>query len=177
MSELPRLRMQIRQRAKFACEFCGVTEANVGGQLTLDHFQPKSKGGSDELKNLLYCCVRCNQYKQDYWPSQPNDPMIWNPLVEPAAAHFLEGEEGKLFPLTDTGSFTIERLRLNRFPLISYRKNRHKQEEEARLLEQYKALVQLLEQANQQLASQVAEQQKLLREQRSLIQFLLRRKK
>lgn len=176
MSELLKLRMQVRQRAGFACEFCGVTEANVGGQLTLDHFRPRSKGGTDTVENLLYCCVRCNQYKQDYWPSQPEESMIWNPLIEPATAHFLEGEEGKLFPLTETGSFTIKRLRLNRFPLIAHRQNRRRQQEEARLLEQYRTVVQLLERVNHQLASQIAEQQQLLKEQRSLIQFLLRRK-
>lgn len=169
--------MQIRQRAGFACEFCGVTEADVGGQLTLDHFQPKSKGGSDEIENFLYCCVRCNQYKADYWPSQPKDSMIWNPSIEPAKAHFLEGEGGELFPVTETGRFTIERLRLNRSALVAHRQNRRRQEEEAHLLEHYKALVQLLEQINYQLASQVAEQRQLLEEQRSLIQFLLRQKK
>ena len=169
--------MHIRQRAGFACEFCGVAEMDAGGQLTLDHFQPKSKGGSDSIDNILYCCVRCNQYKQDYWPSQTVDLMIWNPLIEPASAHFLEGERGKLFPLTETGKFTIERLRLNRSPLIAYRQNRRKQQEETRLLEQYKSLVQFLEQNNDQLATQTKEQQQLLEEQRRLIQFLLRQKK
>jgi hypothetical protein len=29
---------QVRQRAGFVCEYCGVTEVDVGGQLTIDHF-------------------------------------------------------------------------------------------------------------------------------------------
>jgi hypothetical protein len=33
------IREQVRQRANFACEFCGVSEINTGGQLTIDHFQ------------------------------------------------------------------------------------------------------------------------------------------
>lgn len=49
------LRKQIRQYANFACEFCGVTETDTGGQLTLDHYQPKAKGGEDRFENLLYC--------------------------------------------------------------------------------------------------------------------------
>ncbi len=34
------MRELVRQRAHFACEFCGVTETDVGGELTIDHFQP-----------------------------------------------------------------------------------------------------------------------------------------
>jgi 5-methylcytosine-specific restriction endonuclease McrA len=53
-------RQQVRQRAGFACEFCGVGETDTGGLLTVDHFQPKSKGGADDLDNLIYCCPGCN---------------------------------------------------------------------------------------------------------------------
>jgi 5-methylcytosine-specific restriction endonuclease McrA len=55
---------QVRQRAGFSCEFCAVTETDTGGRLTVDHFQPKAKGGTDaleNLENLIYCCFRCNQ--------------------------------------------------------------------------------------------------------------------
>src|SRR5262245_34847151 len=51
---------EVRQRAKSACEYCGVSEADSGGQLTIDHYQPTAHGGSDDLSNLLYCCYRCN---------------------------------------------------------------------------------------------------------------------
>lgn len=175
MSNLATLREQVRQRAKCACEFCGVTEMNVGGQLTLDHFQPKSKGGEDTLNNLLYCCVRCNQYKQNYWPQTEEDANLWNPREENATAHFLEGEDGRLIPSTQTGEFTIRRLRLNRGPLVAYRRDRRKRLEESRLLNQYKDLVQVLEQLNQQLSTQVTDQQQLLERQRNLLRFLLRR--
>jgi hypothetical protein len=43
------LRLQVRQRANFACEYCGVTETDSGGELTIDHYQPQSQNGSDEL--------------------------------------------------------------------------------------------------------------------------------
>ncbi len=55
------IREQIRHQANFACEFCGVTETDTGGQLTIDHFQPISQQGDDNIENLLYCCIRCNQ--------------------------------------------------------------------------------------------------------------------
>ena len=173
MSLTAEIREKIRQRAKYACEFCGVTEESVGGALTVDHYRPKSKGGSDTLDNLLYCCVRCNQYKQDYWPLDSSDSVIWNPLAEKASTHFVEAEDGELFPLTDTGKFTIDRLRLNRPPLVAYRRNKLSREVRLRSLEQYRDLVKLLEQANHQLMIQVEEQQRLLQEQRSLIKRLL----
>ena len=168
------IREQIRRRTNFACEFCGVSETDVGGQLTIDHFQPKSKGGEDFLENLLYCCICCNQYKQDYW-FVGDEPSLWNPRQEPASVHFLELDTGKLLPLTPTGEFTIKRLRLNRSPLVAYRLGKRRKAEEIRLLKQYKDLSQLLGQLNEQLVTLVEEQQQLLEEQRELIRFLLRR--
>jgi 5-methylcytosine-specific restriction endonuclease McrA len=70
---------RVRQRAQFACEYCGVTEVDSAGQLTVDHYRPRSRGGTDTLENLLYCCYRCNLYKADYWPEAPDDPVLWVP--------------------------------------------------------------------------------------------------
>lgn len=175
MSISSQIRDQVRRRANFACEFCGVSEIDVGGQLTIDHFQPKSKGGKDSLENLLYSCIRCNQYKQDYCPTKADDLSLWNPRQEAASIHFLELDDGNLLPLTPTGEFTINRLRLNRSPLVAYRLSKRKRAEEIRLLKRYKDLVQLLGQLNEQLVTLVEEQQQLLEEQRELLRFLLRR--
>ena len=43
------IREQVRSRAAFACEYCGVTEADAGGLLTLDHFQPTSQGCASQI--------------------------------------------------------------------------------------------------------------------------------
>ena len=167
------LRHLVRQRAQFSCESCGVTETDTGGELTVDHFQPQAKGGSDELENLLYCSVRCNQYKVDYWPNQPSDPQLWNPRTETAATHFLRLEDGLLYPLTPTGTFTIGRLRLNRPPLVAYRLRQQRQAEEQRLLIRYRELVELLEQLQRQHLAVLQEHRQLLEEQRRLLRALL----
>ena len=169
------IREQVRQRADFACEFCGVTEVDTGGQLTIDHFQPQNKGGDDELENLVYSCPRCNQYKLDYWPSQTGDLPLWNPRQEPASQHFLELDDGTLHPLTPVGVFTIKRLRLNRKPLVAYRLRKQQQAEEMRLLNRYRELVELLEQLNRQMSELIKEQQDLLKEQRELLRLILDR--
>lgn len=175
MSITPAVRLQVRERANFACEFCQVSETDTGAELTIDHYHPQVKGGSDALDNLLYCCTRCNQYKGDYW-HQNSEPPLWNPRNEPAAQHFLELDDGTLYPLTKTGAFTLKRLRLNRLPLVQYRLRKRKQSEEVRLLTRYRDLVQLLEQLNAQLSAEMQDQQQLLKEQHELLKLLLSHK-
>jgi Phage integrase, N-terminal SAM-like domain len=57
MSLAASIKEQVRRRAQYACEFCGITEIDAGGMLTIDHFQPRAKAGSDGLKNLSYVCI------------------------------------------------------------------------------------------------------------------------
>jgi hypothetical protein len=165
-------RDEVRRRASYACEFCTVTETDAAGQLTIDHFRPQSKGGDDSLDNLLYSCVRCNLYKQDYWPEDKDLPL-WNPRHETAAKHLLESDDGRLVPLTAVGEFTIKRLRLNRGPLVAYRQHRRQQAEALQLLTQYRDLVSLLTHLNTQLATLTGQQHKLLAKQRELLRLLL----
>jgi len=170
------IRKQVRERAGFACEFCGISETDTGGQLTIDHFQPKAKGGDDSLDNLLYCCARCNQYKLDYWPSRPDDPPLWNPRREPSSQHFLELDDGTLHPLTPTGAFVVRRLRLNRPALVAHRVYKRLEAEETRLLTRYRDLVQLTERLLAEQSLLMEEQRALLEEQRELLGLLLGRK-
>ena len=167
------VREQVRKRAAFACEFCSVTEADAGGVLTIDHFQPSTQGGSDALDNLLYCCPRCNQYKANYWPAAPAGPPLWNPRHAPASVHFIELQDGTFHALSAIGAFTLRRLRLNRPPLVALRLRRRLQAEESRLLAQYRDLVAVLERLNRQQAGLLEDQRRLLETQRDLIRRLL----
>jgi hypothetical protein len=112
---------QVRQRAHWACEYCGVTETDAGGPLTVDHHRPRSQGGTDDLDNLIYCCFRCNNHKGDYWPTNPSDPVLWNPRQDSVEEHWLLLADGLLHPLSPTGSFTLKRLQLNRPQLAANR--------------------------------------------------------
>lgn len=173
MTISPSLRQEVRARANFACEFCGVTETDTGGELTVDHYQPKTKGGKDTLENLIYCCVRCNLHKTNYWADDRNVPQLWNPRQESFAQHFLEQDDGKLSPLTPTGVFTLAQLQLNRPPLVAYRLRKRQQAEETRLLHRYRDLVQLLGQMNEQVLVLLDEQHQLLEEQQELLRLWL----
>lgn len=161
----------VRRRANFSCEFCGITETDVGGELTVDHFQPKSKKGSDNLENLIYACARCNLYKADCFPENKFDQKLWNPHEESSEAHFLLLPSGELFALSETGKFTIYRLRLNRPQLIENRRQKQIQAEEDLLLARYQGLTELLMRMFQQHLELLDEQRNLLEEQQRLLRI------
>lgn len=163
----------VRQRAGFACEFCGITEIDAGNRLTIDHFQPGKHGGNDYSDNLIYACFPCNQYKGDYWPATSEAVPLWNPRREAFHQHFLELNDGMLTALTAVGTFTMRRLRLNRPQLVQHRLHKRQQQELVRVLQQYREQVGLLEQLNQELGRQINEQRKLLQTERELLRLLL----
>lgn len=99
-------RDQLRETYAFRCGYCGTTEASAGAELTVDHFRPRSRHGSDDADNLVYCCHACNEFKGDFW----------NP----------DGERRILHPLRDDMTFH-ERLRLNRPALVAQRLRLHEQ--------------------------------------------------
>ena len=55
----PRKRMDVLEKYKFKCAYCGAT-ASDGVTLEVDHVIPVSKGGSNEMDNLQILCKPCN---------------------------------------------------------------------------------------------------------------------
>lgn len=48
------------------CFYCGVRFAPAGpDHRTVDHRVPRSRGGTDSLRNLVFACYACNQRKRD----------------------------------------------------------------------------------------------------------------
>jgi 5-methylcytosine-specific restriction endonuclease McrA len=48
------------------CFYCGVHFAPAGpDHRTVDHRMPRSRGGTDSLRNLVFACYACNQRKRD----------------------------------------------------------------------------------------------------------------
>lgn len=54
-------RFEIFKRDEFRCVYCGRQPPSV--TLELEHIQPKSKGGLDELDNYCTSCYECNRGK------------------------------------------------------------------------------------------------------------------
>jgi hypothetical protein len=164
---------RVRERAQSACEYCGVTETDSAGALTVDHYHPTTRGGTDDFENLLYCCYRCNLYKAGYSPDPGSVSLLWNPRRESIQIHLLLLDDGTLYPVTPEGVFTLARLRLNRPPLVSYRLKKSQALAEQRLLTRYESLIALLERLGREQAELLAEQRSLLQEQRSLLRVWL----
>lgn len=175
MSLSDKVKQVVRQRANYACEYCGVTEQNAGGELTVDHYRPQSKGGGDELENLVCCCSRCNLYKSDFWVEQPLEPSLWNPRLEPAENHFWQAEDGRLHALTEKGGLSIRILNLNRPQLVAYRRGQRLMIEERHLLEESEIAVEVLSRLSEEQREIIRTQRILLEEQRQLLELLLKR--
>lgn len=114
------LRITVRTLYAFACGYCGVTEAEVGSYLTIDHYQPKDAGGTDEIGNLVYACHACNLHKATAW--NPQVPPVLHPLQTDMTLHIRTLDDGTLEGLTPEGTRHIENLHLNRPPMIERRK-------------------------------------------------------
>ena len=58
MSVSKRIRFEVFKRDQFTCQYCGAQAPDV--VLHADHIEPKSKGGSDDIMNLISACQSCN---------------------------------------------------------------------------------------------------------------------
>ena len=168
----------VRERANFACEYCGVSEHNAGGELTIDHFQPLSKDGdADDLENLIYCCVRCNLYKSDFWVESPNETHLFNPRTDELEKHFWFADDGYIFGLTEKGELSIRILKLNRPQLIAYRSQQRSLQEESRMVEESRTSLQILHRLIMEQREIINTQKRLLDEQNQMLKILLEREK
>ena len=57
------LRFEVFARDGFTCQYCGQRPPDV--VLELDHIHPVSKGGPDDVLNLITACFDCNRGKRD----------------------------------------------------------------------------------------------------------------
>lgn len=63
MSISKKIRFEIFKRDAFTCAYCGKTPPSI--VLEVDHINPKSKGGNDDINNLIAACFDCNRGKSD----------------------------------------------------------------------------------------------------------------
>lgn len=62
-----KLRFEVYKRDSFTCQYCGRKAPDV--VLNIDHIVPVSKGGTNEILNLITSCFECNNGKS-------NTPLI-----------------------------------------------------------------------------------------------------
>ncbi|MGB3514274.1 MAG: RNA-guided endonuclease IscB, partial [Microcoleaceae cyanobacterium] len=59
------VREYLLEKFNRTCIYCNDKE----GPFNLDHFHPKSRGGSDRVSNLVLSCIKCNQAKDNQLPA------------------------------------------------------------------------------------------------------------
>jgi diadenosine tetraphosphate (Ap4A) HIT family hydrolase/5-methylcytosine-specific restriction endonuclease McrA len=57
------IRYEVLKRAQFRCELCGISAEEKN--LEVDHIEPKSKGGADDISNFQALCFTCNSQKNN----------------------------------------------------------------------------------------------------------------
>lgn len=61
MSVSKKTRFEVFKRDGFRCAYCGKTPPEI--TLEIDHIEPRSRGGKDDVNNLLTACFSCNRGK------------------------------------------------------------------------------------------------------------------
>ena len=56
-------RFEVFKRDSFKCQYCGASAPEA--ILVVDHIDPFSKGGADEMVNYITACQSCNAGKSD----------------------------------------------------------------------------------------------------------------
>ena len=68
-------RQALFRRDKHICQYC----SRKGGELTVDHVMPRSRGGEDSWENLVAACLSCNNRKGDRTPEEARMPLLRAP--------------------------------------------------------------------------------------------------
>jgi hypothetical protein len=112
------IRRQVQERADFLCEYCHSSEEMSPSEFEIDHIQPRSKGGSDDLANLALACQRCNSHHYNFECGQ--DPLsgatvaLFHPRLQNWQEHFIWDRSGtQIMGVTEIGRATVIRLDLN----------------------------------------------------------------
>lgn len=120
-------RRAVAERAVGCCEYCRSQARFAMQPFSVEHIEPRSRGGKTTLDNLALAFQGCNNHK--YTKTEGNDPVTGDivPLYHPRRQrwrdHFAWNEDFTLIiGLTPAGRATVETLRLNREGLVNLRR-------------------------------------------------------
>ena len=71
-------RRNIFKRDRFTCQYCGAQPGSE--ELTIDHVQPRSRGGTSTWENCVLACIECNSKKADRTPIEAHMPLRKPPV-------------------------------------------------------------------------------------------------
>jgi HNH endonuclease len=122
-----RVRRQVIARAQYRCEYCLLPEDLSLDTFTIDHIQPVSDAGSDDLDNLAFACHNCNNRKNDDMMTLDVDTGQRVPFYHPRRDHWTDHFEWSddaltILPLSAIGRVTVSRFRLYRGGAVNVRR-------------------------------------------------------
>jgi 5-methylcytosine-specific restriction endonuclease McrA len=85
-------RRNVFRRDNHVCQFCG----KAGGDLTLDHVTPRSRGGRNSWENIVTACRECNSKKRDRTPYEAKMKLIREPFAPKFVFSTAYGQAPKL---------------------------------------------------------------------------------
>jgi HNH endonuclease len=117
---------QLRQRARYLCEFCHADERWQYVKFTVDHLTPLSLAGDDDPDNLALACFHCNRRKTNRLfaidPLSAREVALFNPRQDPWNKHFIwSADMLTIIGKTEIGRATVSALLLNRERVIPIR--------------------------------------------------------
>lgn len=79
MRKLRFSRQNVFRRDSYSCQYCGKKFGKK--DLTIDHINPKSRGGATTWINITSACFKCNTKKADRTPSEAKMELLTQPFV------------------------------------------------------------------------------------------------
>ncbi|MCA8957513.1 MAG: HNH endonuclease [Planctomycetes bacterium] len=91
-------RRNLYRRDRYTCQYCGATPG--GGELSIDHVVPRSRGGRSTFENCVLACTACNHRKANRTPREagmrlrqaPRAPK-WTPILQVGVARVRQSWE------------------------------------------------------------------------------------
>jgi hypothetical protein len=118
-------RQHVRQRARFCCEYCQLSELDSPVvKLQVEHIVPRKHGGTDDFDNLALACIDCNLHKGSNLtgidPETGQIVKLFDPRTQLWAEHF-RWEGYVLAGITPSGRTTVRVLDINAEDRVSLR--------------------------------------------------------
>lgn len=120
------LKEAVQFRAHFHCEYC-CSPCEIGNtSCAIEHIQPLSQSGTNDLENLANACHGSNWHKSvkitGIDPTTHLITPLFNPRKDAWIEHFSWSDDClEMIPFTSKGRATIYTLKLNRKGLINLR--------------------------------------------------------
>ena len=84
---IPVSRRGVLRRDSNRCAYCSKSAT------TIDHVQPKSRGGTDSWENLVACCLRCNNKKGDRTLAEIGWSLSFSPRMPHGTSWIVRGAD------------------------------------------------------------------------------------